>query len=171
MSAGLLERSLGRLFGDLCEGLRAVKGILSSLLLSSFFSKAANSGRTSPSARPLPLAPLRTGTVGCILAAGAATGACWACRLKKFSPLISAFAAMRFCLAFRPTTVRRMAHDTRLLKATMIVAASTMYDPQAMCGTKRRTSMRKASRQRRKSTKLTMKSSRRYRAECEAAWK
>lgn len=47
----------------------------------------------------------------------------------------------------------------------MIVAARTMYDPQAMCGTKRRTSMRKASRQRRKSTKLMMKTRRRYLAE------
>jgi hypothetical protein len=32
---------------------------------------------------------------------------------------------MRFCLAFLPTTVLRMAHETKPLRATKIVAART----------------------------------------------
>lgn len=62
-----------RLFGDL-SGLRAVKGILSSLVLSlSFFSNDANSGSWSPG----PLAPLTMGTVGS--SAEATTGAGLTC--------------------------------------------------------------------------------------------
>lgn len=76
-SVALTARSLARLLGDLCEGLRAVNGTLSSLLLSSFFPKDANSGSLSPPGSPAPLAPLRTGTVGCMVTADAAA-ACWA---------------------------------------------------------------------------------------------
>lgn len=66
--------SVGMLFGDLSEGLRAVRGMRSSLLRSSFFSYDAKVGSLSA----VPLAPLTTGMVGCI-----ATGAVvsWACRL------------------------------------------------------------------------------------------
>lgn len=39
---------------------------------------------------------------------------------------------MRFFLAFLLTMVRRMAQDTRVPKATRIVAARTKYDPKAM---------------------------------------
>ena len=55
--------------GDLLsEGLLDVKGTRSSIFMSSFFSKEANSG--SPSG--LPLAPLITGTVGCLVVGGGA---------------------------------------------------------------------------------------------------
>jgi hypothetical protein len=53
--------SFAKVPGDLSVGLLAVRGILSSLLRSSFFSKEANSGRVSAP----PLAPLTIGTVGC----------------------------------------------------------------------------------------------------------
>jgi len=46
--------------GDRLDGLLAVRGILSSLLRSSLFSKEANSGSVSAP----PFAPLTTGTVG-----------------------------------------------------------------------------------------------------------
>lgn len=49
-----------KLPGDRFEGLLAVRGILSSLLWSSLFSKEANSG----SASAPPFAPLTKGTVG-----------------------------------------------------------------------------------------------------------
>jgi hypothetical protein len=38
---------------------------------------------------------------------------------------------MRFCLAFLPTIVLRIAHETKPLNATRIVAARTTYEPQA----------------------------------------
>lgn len=54
--------SMGTLFGDLSEGLRAVNGIRSSLIRSSFFSNEAKAGSLSFVA---PFAPLTTGMVGC----------------------------------------------------------------------------------------------------------
>lgn len=54
--------STGMLFGDLSEGLRAVSGMRSSLMRSSFFSNEAKAGSLSLAA---PLAPLTTGMVGC----------------------------------------------------------------------------------------------------------
>jgi hypothetical protein len=67
--------------------------------------------------------------------------------------------------------MRRIAHETIPLNATKMVAARTMYDPQAIWGTKRRTSTRKANRQARNAKMLTMKRNRRYLTECEGEWK
>lgn len=64
-----------------------------------------------------------------------------------------------------------MAQDTIPLAATRIVAAKTIYDPQAMCGTNSNTSMRKESSDKIKVRMLKMKIPRRYRGECEGAWK
>jgi len=78
---------------------------------------------------------------------------------------------MRFFLAFLPTTVLRMAQATKPLRATRMVAARTTYEPQAMWGTKSRTSMRKLRRQTRKLRMPTMKSTSRYLAEWDGLWK
>src|SRR5690349_22490291 len=78
---------------------------------------------------------------------------------------------MRFFLAFLPTTVLRMAHETSPLRATRMVAARTTYEPQAMWGTKSRTSTRKLKRQTRKVTMPTMNSTSRYLAEWDGLWK
>jgi len=63
-STGLVAWSLIKVVpvGVASDGLRAVRGTLSSLLRSSFFSYVANVGSPSP-----PLAPLTMGTVGCIM--------------------------------------------------------------------------------------------------------
>jgi hypothetical protein len=55
-----------------------------------------------------------------------------------------------------------MAHDTRVLSATRMVAARTRYEPKAMCGTKSSTSMRKERRQTIKSMMLRMNTRSRY---------
>lgn len=78
---------------------------------------------------------------------------------------------MRRLRAFRLTRVRRIAHDIMPLAAMRIVAARTIYDPQAMCGTKRRTSMRKESRARTRVRMLSMKIPRRYRGEWDGEWR
>lgn len=70
-----LFNSMGTLFGDLSEGLRAVNGIRSSLMRSSFFSNEAKAGSLSLAA---PFAPLTTGMVGCAVLG---IGASLACRL------------------------------------------------------------------------------------------
>lgn len=57
-----LFSSMGTLFGDLSEGLRAVNGIRSSLTRSSFFSNEAKAGSLSLA---VPFAPLTMGMVGC----------------------------------------------------------------------------------------------------------
>src|SRR3954464_7929144 len=59
--------SLGGALGDRSDGLRAVSGIRSSLLLSSFFSNEAKTGSLST----LLFAPLITGIVGCRAVAAA----------------------------------------------------------------------------------------------------
>lgn len=74
---------------------------------------------------------------------------------------------MRFFLALRLTMVLRIAHETSVPKATRIVAASTKYDPKAMCGTKSNTSTRNASRHSRRSMMLMRNTASRYLEECE----
>jgi hypothetical protein len=64
-----------------------------------------------------------------------------------------------------------MAHETTPLIAMIIVAASTRYDPKAMCGMNRRTSMRKQRRERMSVTMLRMNIPSRYRGECEGEWR
>src|SRR3569833_3298516 len=88
ISAGAAIMSMDGPFGDLSVGLRLVKGILSSLLRSSFFSNEAKTGSFSAS-----LAPLITGIVSWREAATAADCCAW--RLKKFSPRGAAGAAGR----------------------------------------------------------------------------
>jgi hypothetical protein len=61
--------------------------------------------------------------------------------------------------------VLRMAHETKPLRATRMVAARTTYEPQARWGTNSRTSMRKLKRQMRKLRMPTMNSTNRYLAE------
>lgn len=78
---------------------------------------------------------------------------------------------MRFFLAFLETNVLRIAQATSPLSATKIVAARTRYEPQAMWGTKSKTSTRKASRQIKKLRRPTIKTMRRYLAECDGEWK
>src|SRR4051812_5307616 len=78
---------------------------------------------------------------------------------------------MRRFLAFRLTKVLLIAHDTIPLAAIRIVAAKTMYDPHAMCGTKSRTSIRNERSEVIKVRILRMKIPRRYRGEWEGAWK
>jgi len=72
---------------------------------------------------------------------------------------------MRFWRAFLPTTVLRIAQETTALRAIRIVAAKTRYEPQAMCGMNRSTSIRNASRVTRKVMSMRMKRTRRYLAE------
>jgi hypothetical protein len=55
--------------------------------------------------------------------------------------------------------------------AMRIVAAKTIYDPNAMWGINKRTSTRKASRARINVRMLRMKSPSRYRGEWEGEWK
>jgi len=64
-----------------------------------------------------------------------------------------------------------MAQLTIPLAAIRTVAARTRYDPHAMCGTKRRTSIRKESSARIKVSMLRIKTPRRYRGEWEGAWR
>ena len=71
MSDGVEAMSLTSVLGDLSDRLRAVSGSLSSLLWTSFFSKAANSGSLLS---PGPLAPLSMGTVGSSVVAVGTTG-------------------------------------------------------------------------------------------------
>jgi len=61
-----------------------------------------------------------------------------------------------------------MAHETIPLAAIRTVAARTMYDPQAICGTKSKTSIKKARSERIKVNMLKMKIPSRNRGECEA---
>jgi hypothetical protein len=77
-STGLVDWSLTKVVpvGVASDGLLAVRGILSSLLRSSFFSYEAKAG--SPST---PLAPLIMGTVGCIVLGTPTAADCWAWRL------------------------------------------------------------------------------------------
>jgi hypothetical protein len=60
-----------------------------------------------------------------------------------------------------------MAHDTKVLNATRMVAARTRYEPKAICGTKSNTSIRKESRQTIKSMILRMNTRSRYLEEWE----
>ena len=87
--------------------------------------------------------------------------------VKKLSPFISAFSAIRRLRALRPTKVRRMAHVTTLHTVIMMVAASTTQPPHCMWGTKRRISMRKARRVMRRVGKDRIRRSKRKRGECE----
>jgi hypothetical protein len=58
-----------------------------------------------------------------------------------------------------------MAHETKPLRATRMVAARTTYEPQAMWGTKSKTSTKKLKRQTRKSMMPMMNKIKRYLAE------
>jgi hypothetical protein len=62
--------------------------------------------------------------------------------------------------------VRRIAQVTMALIKTMMVEASTRYDPHAKWGINKRTSIKKANRQMRKSITRRMNKARRYLAEC-----
>jgi hypothetical protein len=64
-----------------------------------------------------------------------------------------------------------MAHETMPLAAIRIVAARTRYEPHAICGTKSRTSIRKAKRDTIKVRMLSMNIASRYRGEWEGEWK
>lgn len=76
-AASVVDWSCVKALGDRLDGLLEVRGILSSLLRSSFFSKEANSGNVSAP----PLAPLTIGTVGCRVLEVIGAVVCWACRL------------------------------------------------------------------------------------------
>jgi hypothetical protein len=60
-----------------------------------------------------------------------------------------------------------MAHETRPLAAIRMVAARTRYEPQAICGTKSKTSMRKDRSACRRVKMLRINMPNRYRGECE----
>jgi len=80
---------------------------------------------------------------------------------------MSLFSSILFFLAFLLTKVRLIAQVSTLQTVMMIVAASTIHPPHAMCGINSRISTRNASRVMRSVGKVKIKSARRNRGECD----
>jgi len=80
---------------------------------------------------------------------------------------MSLFSSILFFLAFRLTSVRLIAQVSTLHTVMMIVAASTIHPPQAICGINSRISTRKASSVMRSVGKVKIKSASRNRGECD----
>jgi hypothetical protein len=80
-------------------------------------------------------------------------------------PFISSFSAILFFLAFLLTSVLRMAQVTTPLAVMMIVAASTIHPPQAICGTNNRISTKNARSETSSVGNVRIRSASRYRGE------
>lgn len=77
------------------------------------------------------------------------------------------FSAIRFFLAFRLTNVLLIAHVKTLHAVMMIVAASTIQPPQAICGMNSRISTRNASSVIKRVGNVRINSAKRNLGECE----
>jgi len=80
---------------------------------------------------------------------------------------MSLFSSILFFLAFRLTKVRLIAQVSTLQTVIMIVAASTIHPPHAICGINNRISTRNASSVMRSVGNVKIKSARRNRGECD----